>query len=108
MGSATIRATPVVTSVPATNGRIPKRGFANSGVQRVSVKKSLSGTCAKNVSDSTTRIPTIPSVIPTEEIAARKSNVSIMRSLIRDSLRAAGAESEGREAPPSAAKAVAG
>jgi hypothetical protein len=47
------------------------------------VRKSTRETCSKNVDDSKTSTKTIPSVISTEDAAARKSSVSIMRSVTR-------------------------
>src|SRR5688572_32754212 len=90
-GNATASATAVVTSVPMIKGRMPNRGDAKSGVQSVSVRKSFSGTWAKKVADSNTRVPTIPTVIATDEKAARNKIPSMIRSFTLDKRRAAAA-----------------
>ena len=55
MGRATASATTVVISVPVTNGRIPKRGASNNGVQSVSVRKSTTETWLKKVAEVAVR-----------------------------------------------------
>src|SRR5260370_11215475 len=69
-GKATASATPVVTIVPATSGRMPWCAGSNDGVHEVSVRNSHSETTRKNATDSTRRVNTIPVVTATEEYAA--------------------------------------
>src|SRR5579863_5513631 len=80
-GNATARATVVVTTVPATSGRMPNRGLTGKfGVHIVSVRKLHNETLRKNGADSYSRIRTIPVVTATEENAARKSTFSTTQS----------------------------
>ena len=55
-GMATSSATPELTSVPDSSTTMPKWASSNSGVHCVSVRKSHSGTCLKNTTDSDTRM----------------------------------------------------
>src|SRR5688500_1657540 len=87
IGNATASATAVVTRVPSTSGMMAKGGGGNKGGRSGAVRNSFIETWAKNVDDSYPRINTIPSVIATEERAARNSSASINRSLMRESRR---------------------
>src|SRR5262245_539816 len=80
-GIATANAITVVTRVPVTSGRMPKRGLANSGIHSVSVRNVPSPTCSKNGSDSNTSTTTMPQVIATDDIAAAHSSTAAERSL---------------------------
>src|SRR5262245_19938486 len=79
-GSANARATAVVTTVPATSGRIPWCAGSNDGVHDVSVRNSQSETSRKKATDSTSRVSTIPVVTATEEYAATARAYWTMRS----------------------------
>ena len=79
-GSATASATAVVTSVPATSGMMPKRGAAKSGVQSVSVRKSVERDVREEGRGLVEKMPTMPTVIATEEKAASNSSASMTRS----------------------------
>src|SRR5262245_7045811 len=59
---------------------MPKRGFSNVGDQSVLVRNSQTRTSRKNVDDSYSKIPTMPTVMITLEKAARNSSASIARS----------------------------
>ena len=65
-GIATARATPVVTSVPASKAPIPYWGSEKSGVHMVSWINRIKGTLAKNGADSVTSVTMIPNVTSTE------------------------------------------
>src|SRR3989338_6024384 len=86
-GNATSNAPADVTIVPATSGMIPYRGFSNNTVHCVSVRNSTMETFSKKDHDSNTRVPTIPSVMATEDRAQRKRQNSIERSFMRFQVR---------------------
>ena len=65
-GMATAKATPVVTSVPASNAPIPYWGSEKSGVHMVSLTNRIKGTLAKKGADSVTKVTMMPKVTSTE------------------------------------------
>src|SRR5436190_16384364 len=80
-GNATAKATVVVTTVPATSGRMPKCGLTGKfGVHIVSVRKLHKDTLRKNGTDSYNRISTIPVVTATDESAASNRPFSTTQS----------------------------
>src|SRR5688500_13053852 len=66
--------------VPATRGRMPKRGVEKSGVHSVPVRNSSSGTSRRNANVSTASTAMIATVVATESSAQRSSTASIRNS----------------------------
>ena len=69
MGTATTMAINATTRVPLTSGNTPNDFDANSGVQRVPVRKSTIGTSRKNASASPNSVKMMPAVVRIETAA---------------------------------------
>src|SRR5688572_26323008 len=70
-GTATTRATTVITKVAETRGQTPKSGFPLSlGAHRVPPRNSQTGTSLKNSTAGLRRAMTMPTVVRTETRAA--------------------------------------
>src|SRR5262245_48378652 len=79
-GRATASATVVVTTVPATRGRIPWCGGSKLGAHSTSVRNSHRETLRKKTDDSANRMATIPVVTAIDDRAATNSTHLTRRS----------------------------
>ncbi len=70
-------------AVPATSGRTPKLGGANSGAHLRPNRKSVMGTSRRNSIVSNNSTPMMPTVVKIETAAQRNSAAAIPPSLAR-------------------------
>ena len=87
IGTAVKIAIAVVRKVPDSNGRIPYRFCANSGVHSVSKRNSRNGTEAKKPHYSETNTQMIPAVVSTVTSPAKARIFSMIISLVFFNLR---------------------